>query len=37
MGIVDRIPDCKFIEVPSNQYAHEADVISDINDFQSLE
>ena len=36
MNIVYRIPNCEFIEVPSNQYAHEADVISDIHDFQSL-
>ena len=37
MDIIDMIPNCKFIEVPSNQYAHEADVIKEIHHFQLLE
>ena len=29
------IPNCELIEVPSNQYAHEAEVLSEIEEFQS--
>ena len=36
MKIVDGIPDSVFIEVPSNQYAHEASVIKEIEEFQTL-
>ncbi len=32
--VVDSIPNCKMIEVPSNQYAHESGVIREIEDFQ---
>ena len=34
-GIVDSIPGCRLIEVPSNQYAHEADVLEEIAEFHS--
>ncbi len=34
-GIVDAIPGCRLIEVPSNQYAHEADVLKEIDEFHS--
>ena len=33
--IADSIPNCKMISVPSNQYAHEPGVLSEIGDFQS--
>jgi len=33
--IADSIPNCKMIRVPSNQYAHEPGVLSEIGDFQS--
>jgi pimeloyl-ACP methyl ester carboxylesterase len=33
--IADSIPDCRMIKVPSNQYAHEPDVLSEIGDFHS--
>ncbi len=36
MKIVDSIPDSVFIEVPSNQYAHEASVLEEIEEFQTL-
>ncbi len=36
MRIVDSIPGSIFIEVPSNQYAHEASVLAEIEEFQSL-
>lgn len=32
-SVVDRLPDATLIEVPSNQYAHEADVLSQIDGF----
>ena len=35
LDIVDRLPDAVLIEVPSNQYAHEADVLAEIEEFQS--
>tara|TARA_B100000029_G_C17413143_1_gene901515 strand:- start:183 stop:1043 length:861 start_codon:yes stop_codon:yes gene_type:complete len=35
LDIVDRLPDAVLIEVPSNQYAHEADVLAQIEEFQS--
>ena len=35
LDIVDRLPDAILIEVPSNQYAHEADVLTEIEEFQS--
>ena len=35
LGIVDRLPNAVLIEVPSNQYAHEADVLVEIEEFQS--
>ena len=35
-SIVNRIPKSKFIEVPSNQYAHEAEVLEEIETYQSL-
>ncbi len=31
--IADRIPNSKIIQVPSNQYAHEADFLKEIEDF----
>jgi len=33
--IADSIPNCRMISVPSNQYAHEPDVLSEIGDFHS--
>jgi len=33
--IANSIPNCKMISVPSNQYAHEPGVLSEIGDFQS--
>jgi len=33
--VVDSIPNCRLIEVPSNQYAHEADVLKEIDEFHS--
>ena len=33
--IAGSIPNCKMISVPSNQYAHEPGVLSEIGDFQS--
>jgi pimeloyl-ACP methyl ester carboxylesterase len=35
LSIVERIPGALMIEVPSNQYAHEADVLKEIRQFQS--
>tara|TARA_X000000368_G_scaffold404765_1_gene381201 strand:- start:61 stop:909 length:849 start_codon:yes stop_codon:yes gene_type:complete len=35
LDIVQRIPGAEMIEVPSNQYAHEADVLTEIREFQS--
>jgi len=35
-GIVDALPNGSLIEVPSNQYAHEADVIGDIDAWESV-
>ena len=35
LDIVDRLPDAVHIEVPSNQYAHEAGVLVEIEEFQS--
>jgi len=35
LSIVERIPGAQMIEVPSNQYAHEADVLKEIRQFQS--
>jgi len=32
-NIADRIPNSKIIQVPSNQYAHEADFLKEIEDF----
>ena len=32
-SIADRIPNSKMIKVPSNQYAHEADFLKEIEDF----
>ena len=34
-GIVERIPDAVLVKVPSNQYAHEAGVLVEIEEFQS--
>ncbi len=33
--VVDSIPNCRLIEVPSNQYAHEAGVLKEIGEFHS--
>ena len=33
--LADSIPNCRMINVPSNQYAHESDVLSEIGDFHS--
>ena len=33
--IKSSIPNCELIEVPSNQYAHEADALNEIEEFQS--
>ena len=33
--IADSIPNCRMVKVPSNQYAHEPDVLSEIGDFHS--
>jgi hypothetical protein len=33
--VVDAMPNCLLIEVPSNQYAHEPDVLAEIEEFQS--
>ena len=33
--IADSIPNCQMIEVPSNQYAHEPEVLQDIRKFHS--
>ena len=35
LDIVDRLPDAVHIELPSNQYAHEAGVLVEIEEFQS--
>ena len=35
LDIVDRLPDATHIELPSNQYAHEAGVLVEIEEFQS--
>ena len=35
LDIVDRLPNAVLIAVPSNQYAHEADVLAEIEEFQS--
>ena len=35
LDIMDRLPNAVLIEVPSNQYAHEADVLAEIEEFQS--
>ena len=35
LGIVERIPDAVLVEVPSNQYAHDAGVLVEIEEFQS--
>ena len=35
LDIVERLPNAVLIEVPSNQYAHEADVLVEIEEFQS--
>ena len=35
LGIAERLPYGQLIEVPSNQYAHEADVIADIDAWES--
>ncbi len=35
LSIVERIPEAVLIEVPSNQYAHEADVLVEIEQFHS--
>jgi pimeloyl-ACP methyl ester carboxylesterase len=32
-SIIDRIPNAKMIQVPSNQYAHEPDVLREIEEF----
>ena len=32
-SIIDRIPNAKMIRVPSNQYAHEPDVLREIEEF----
>ena len=34
-GVVDSIPNCRLIEVPSNQYAHEPGVLKEIDEFHS--
>ena len=36
LRIVDIIPESVSIEVPSNQYAHEASVLVEIEEFQAL-
>ena len=33
--IADSIPNCEIIEVPSNQYAHEPEVLREIKNFHS--
>ena len=33
--VVDSMPNCTMIEVPSNQYAHDPDVLKEIVEFQS--
>ena len=33
--IADSIPNCEMIKVPSNQYAHEPDVLKEIHEFHS--
>ena len=33
--ISDSMPNCELIEIPSNQYAHEPDVLSEIEEFHS--
>ena len=33
--LADSIPNCRMINVPSNQYAHEPDVLSEIGDFHA--
>ena len=33
--LADSIPNCRMINVPSNQYAHEPGVLSEIVDFHS--
>ena len=32
-SVVERLPNATLIEVPSNQYAHEADVLADVEPF----
>ena len=34
-GVGDSIPNCRLIEVPSNQYAHEPGVLKEIDEFHS--
>ena len=34
-GIADALPSGSLVEVPSNQYAHEADLISDIDAWEA--
>ena len=36
LKIVDSIPNSVLIEVPSNQYAHEDSVLTEIEEFQTL-
>ena len=33
--IADSIPNCRLIEIPSNQYAHEPNVLNEIRDFHT--
>ena len=33
--IADSIPNCRMIEIPSNQYAHEPNVLNEIRDFHT--
>ncbi len=35
-GIADSLPNGSIVEVPSNQYAHEADVITDIDTWEKM-
>jgi hypothetical protein len=34
-SVVRRLPNAALIEVPSNQYAHEADVLKEIEEFHA--
>jgi hypothetical protein len=34
-SVVDRLPDAVLVQVPSNQYAHEADVLAEIEEFHA--